>query len=308
MDLSRRSVGCLVGLAVGDALGAPLQYMTEPQIQIKHGTVREMIGGGWLLLRPGQHTDDTALTLLLGRSLVERGGLDLEDLSRRYVEWYQGSPKDLTGVLRTSLSLLADGVGVDQAARKAHDLCGEDSADNTSLMRCAPLALFFGQSHGEMLEAVVRESSLTHRDPIAAAGAAAFCTVLSLVLLGVPREELAGRASAALEKNELGLKNILPDLSAKKRVDLRPRPFVLDTLEVSLHQFLHGRSFEEALVSTANLGGESDTTTALVGALAGAYWGPDEIPHRWLRALSGRTAIRDLALELFRCRTGAPPG
>ncbi len=303
MELRERYTGCLLGLAVGDALGAPLEYMSNWQIQIKHGTVRDMIGGGWLLVRPGQYTDDTTLAVLLGKSLVEKEGLDLEDVARRYVEWYRTSPKELTGVLRTALSLLAMGHPPDDAARRAHELSGEESAGNGTVKRCAPLALFFGDRIPELLEASVAEARLTHWDERAAAGSAALGVFLSLLLAGEPRESVFDRAFDILEENPLRVPNVLPDVPSKDTADLRPTSYVVDTLEAALYHFLHAPSFEETLVRAANLGGDADTISAVAGALAGAFWGVEAIPRRWLRALQDRTVIRDLARDLFRVRT-----
>lgn len=303
LDIEKRAIGCLLGLAVGDALGSPLQFMTEPQVQIKHGTVRNMIGGGWLLLRPGETTDDTELAMLLAGSLVERRGFDAEDVARRYVEWFRGGPKEARGVLRTSLSLLAEGSTVSEASAKAHELSGEDSADNTTLMRCAPLALSIGTAWSRLVEAAVAEAAITHLDSRAGAGSAALVTVLALLLEGTPREEVLDRAFDLLEENESGIENLLPDVAIRRRDSLRPGPYVVDTLEVALHGFRRAESFEDALVSTANLGGEADTTTSVAGALAGACWGADAIPRRWLRALVGRTAIRNAARGLLALRS-----
>ena len=302
MDLESRYAGCFLGLAVGDALGAPLEFMTEAQIQIKHGTVRDMIGGGWLLLRPGEYTEDTTLALLLARSLVERVTLAPEDVAERYTEWARTSPKQLSGVLRTSFALLAEGVPVEEAALRAHDLSGEEAACNGTLSRCVPLSLFFGSRRIELMDAAAREARITHWDGRAASGSAALAVLLSLVLEGVGRRELFDTAFDLLEDNPCGLANILPDVPGKRREDLRPTAFVVDTLEVALYHFLRYESFEETLVATANLGGDADATTAIAGALAGAFYGVDAIPRRWLRALQDRTVIRGLAKELLRLR------
>ncbi|MHC4471060.1 MAG: ADP-ribosylglycohydrolase family protein [Planctomycetota bacterium] len=302
MDLESRYTGCLLGLAVGDALGAPLHHMRPEQIHIKHGTVREMIGGGWLLLRPGEYTDDTTMALLLARSLVETGGLDEADVARRYSEWFRTAPKEPSGVLRTALSLLSEGAPVEQAARSAHELSAEDAAGNETVMRCAPLALFFASDRVRLMEAAAREARITHWDARAAAGSAALCVLLSLVLEGAERDGVFDTAFDILEENALGLANVLTDVPEKDPADLRPRPFVVDTLEVAVYHFLKAPSFEETIVRTANMGGESDTTSSVAGALAGAYWGVEAIPKRWLRALTDRTVIRGLARELLRIR------
>lgn len=280
MELEDRYTGCLLGLAAGDALGAPLGFMGASQIQIRHGTVREMIGGGWLGLRPGQHTEDTAMAVLLAESLVERRGFDRDDVARRYEEWFAAAP------------------------RRVRD----DRPDgNGTVMRCAPLALWFGERRTELMEAAAEEARITHPGDEAAGGSAALTVMLSLILDGVEREDLFDRTWDILEENPLGLPNILPDIPEKEPGDLRPSPFVVDTLEVAIYRFLEGPDFEETVVSTANLGGDANTTAAVAGALAGTFWGAGAIPRRWLRALQDRTAIRGLARELFRVRPSPGP-
>jgi ADP-ribosyl-[dinitrogen reductase] hydrolase len=202
-------------------------------------------------------------------------------------------------VLRTSLSLLAEGVPVEEASRQAHDLSAEDSAGNETVMRCAPLALHYASDRIGLMDAAAREAAITHIDARAAAGSAALCVLLSLVLEGVDREAVFDLAFDILEENPLGLANVLTDIPEKAPADLRPLPYVVDTLEVAVYQFLKAPSFEEVLVRTANLGGDADTTSAVAGALAGAHFGVEAIPRPWLRALQDRTVIRGLARELL---------
>ena len=133
-------------------------------------------------------------------------------------------------------------------------------------------------------------------------------TVLSLLLAGGSKEEALDGAFDILEENEAGVENLLPDVRIRRRSTLRPGPFVVDTLEMALFMFFHESSFEEVLVATANLGGEADTTSCVAGALAGAHWGVDAIPRRWLRAVAGRNAIREAVRGLLALRGEAPPG
>ncbi len=135
--------GCLLGLACGDALGGPLEFMDEREIQRAYGTVRDFIGGGWLSLRPGETTDDTAMALDLTRSLAVSGRVDPDDIVSRWVRWMQSNPKDIGSATREALGYIADGVSwqdagalVDQKA----DVFG-GALGNGSIMRCAPVAV-----------------------------------------------------------------------------------------------------------------------------------------------------------------------
>jgi len=299
MDLADRYSGCLLGLAVGDALGAPLSFMKSEQIHIKHGTVREMLGGGWLLLRPGQYTTGTALAMRVADSLIEKKTLDEADVAARFADWYRTGPRDLAGALRTALAILAEGADVSRAAEEALDLTGEESADNGTLTRAAPLALRFHGRRGELQDAAAREARITHRDPRAAAGSAAFAVLLSFLLDGVDRADAFDSAWDWLEDHSREIGNLLPDVPSKKESALDPSTFVIDTLETALWYFLTAPSFEEVLVRTANRGGDAATTTAVAGALAGAHFGVGAIPRRWLRTLADRTVIRHQAADLL---------
>jgi ADP-ribosyl-[dinitrogen reductase] hydrolase len=298
-DRNDRYTGCLLGLAVGDALGAPLAFMRPEQIQIKHGTVREMLGGGWLLLRPGQYTLPTRLSMIVAASRVEKGALDTEDIAARYADLYRTGPKDAAGALRTALAQLADGVPAADAGRKAHELTGEESADNGTLCRAIPLALAHASDRSALLAETAAEARITHWDQKAAAASVALAVVLSFVLEGLSPRESFDRAWDWLEDHSREMPNVLPDVPAKAEEQLDPGSQAIDTLETALWQFLAAPSFEETVVRTANLGGESAVTTALAGALAGARYGASAIPSRWLRSLADRTVLRNLATDLL---------
>jgi len=302
MDLADRYAGCLLGLAVGDALGAPLAFMTPEQIQIKHGTVREMLGGGWLLLRPGQYTTGTVLAMRTADSLIDKKTLDEADVAARYADWYRTGPKDVAGALRTALAMLAEGVDVTAAAKEAHALSGEESAGNGTLTRVAPVALRYHGRREDLQDASARAARITHWDPRAAAGSAAFAVVTSFLLDGADRSDAFDAAWDWLEDHSREIPNVLPDVPAKSESALDPSSFVIDTLETALWYFLNAPSFEEVLVRTANLGGDTVATTAVAGALAGAHFGAGAIPKRWLRSLADRTVIRHQAEDLLTAR------
>ena len=169
-----------------------------------------------------------------------------------------------------------------------------------TLTRAVPLALLLRSRRDDLLDTAAAEARITHIDDRAAAGSSAVALILALLLDGTPREAVFETAWDLLEENSRGIANILPDVPSKSEADLRPTAFVTDTLEVALYHFLEAKSFEDALVRTANLGGDADTTTALAGAFAGACHGVEAIPKSWLRALLDRTIIRDLARGLLR--------
>ena len=298
MEPAERAAGCLLGLATGNALGAPLDRMGPEQIQIRHGTVREMIGGGWLLLRPGQTTTPVALARCVAESLVSKRGLDGADVAARYADYYRTAPKDVAGGLRTALAILAEGVDSAEIATRARDLTGEDSADHGTLARAVPLALAFGAKRDRLQMAAVREARVTHFDQDAGAATAALAVLLSFLLEGKGRAESFDLAWDWLEENSREVPNILPDVPAMSEARLQTTSLAVSTLEAAIWYFLDSSDFEECVVRTANRGGEAAVTTAVAGALGGARWGVGAIPVRWLRPLADRTVLSHLADDL----------
>lgn len=296
--------GCLLGLAVGDALGAPLEFLTRDQIQIRHATVTEMIGGGLLDVRPGETTDDTAMVTALAESLVAKKGFDPADVIERYLRWFRTGPKDMGSTIRAALRHVDDGGNWKEAAARAQEIVRGETAGNGTMMRCAPLGLL----HHRDLKAVIRdcaaEAKLTHLDPRAGAGSAAVGVCVALALAEADRKRLLDRAFEVLEENPDGVPNLLPDVSTKREGELRPESSVVDTLEVALWHFLRAKSFEECLVKVVNAGGDADTIGAIAGAIGGAYWGVGAIPARWLRTIQERTTLKGLARELHALATG----
>ena len=109
-----RYIGCLVGLAAGDALGAPLEFMAREEIAAAHGEVRDLIGGGWLNVEPGEYTDDTQMTVALAESIVARRRVDPADIARRFVGWAAGHPKDIGNLTRLALRYHEQGLPYEQ--------------------------------------------------------------------------------------------------------------------------------------------------------------------------------------------------
>jgi ADP-ribosyl-[dinitrogen reductase] hydrolase len=298
--------GCLVGLAVGDALGAPLEFLSRDQIQIRHGTVTEMIGGGWLDVRPGETTDDTAMAAALAESLVAKRDFDPEDVLARYLAWYRTNPKDIGSTIRAALRWVDNGGDWREAAHRAAEIVRDMTAGNGAMMRCAPLALLRFRDPALLVHDVVVDARLTHEDPRAAGGSAALAACVAVALVEKDRRKVLDGAFEILEGQGRLVPNLLPDVANRRVEHLRPESYVVDTLEVALWHFLHAGSFEECLVRTVNLGGDADTIGACAGALAGAYWGLAAIPTRWARAIQERSTLRALARDLYSAATGEP--
>lgn len=296
--------GCLLGLATGDALGGPVEFMTTEQIIAKRGKpVREMIGGGWLKLRPGETTDDTAMARALAESLVAAGGFDAADVAARYVAWLRSDPRDVGNTVRYALRGWQMGLGVPSAALGAHRQTRGKSAGNGTIMRCAPIALRYAEDERRLVDASHDEALITHFDPQAWTGSVAVNLLIARLLLGaepgVAIKDVAYRIRR-MPKAACEVAQVLETTSGAIRGGLLPASgFVLDTLRIAVWALLGNTSFEETVVAAINLGGDADTQGAVAGALAGARYGVEAIPRRWLDALHGADELRSLADELL---------
>lgn len=308
-----RAKGCLVGLAAGDALGGPLEFMSREQIRIKHGLVRDFLGGGWLGLRPGQGTDDTAMATALAESLVDKGGFDAGDAAARYVEWLRSEPLDVGHTTRRALAWLADGGDLESASRTAHEQGEHKSAGNGTVMRCAPLAVRYRRDRGRLVDASLADARITHYDRRAGSGSACLNLLLAMTLDdAVPRgpggrpADLLPRVSEALEPYGDRVDDLLPRRlggdGPQRFYDDGDAPpatgYVVDTLRAALWAWTTTDSFEACLVRAVNLGDDADTVGAVAGALAGAWYGLGGVPERWLDRLEARSRMVWLAGRL----------
>ncbi len=296
--LRSRARGCLLGLACGDALGGPLEFMGTREVLRTHGEVRDFIGGGWLSLRPGETTDDTAMTLDLARSLAELGYVDPEDVAQRWVRWMESDPKDIGNATSEALRYIAEGTPWEEAGelvdQKAEIRGG--ALGNGSVMRCAPVALFLHDQPNALVRASLDTSRITHANPLCQWAAAALNLTLAYLLHG-EYQQVVERVAEQIPEPEV--QESLVRIGTMDEAAVRPDGHVLDTLQGAVWAFGNTATLEDAVVRSAALGGDADTRAAVTGALAGAHYGVEQIPARWLERLEGREEIEALADRLI---------
>lgn len=297
-----RFEGCLVGLAVGDALGAPVEFKEPGSFEPVSG----MSGGGPHGLEAGQWTDDTSMALCLAESLIACGGFDAGDQMQRYVRWYRegyksstGSCFDIGNTTRASLELY-------EKTGDAHAGAAEPGlAGNGSIMRLAPVPLFFAADPGRCAEMSGRSSLTTHGAPACVDA----CRYLGRLIAGAAN----GEEKDALLSKEYGAPGSLcPEIGSvasgsfkrKDPPEIRGTGYVAESLEAALWAFHRSSSFEEGCLLAVNLGRDADTTAAVFGQVAGAHYGIDGIPSAWKERLASRGAIAETAGRLWSCRDG----
>ena len=296
--------GCLLGLAIGDALGGPVEFMTTEQIIAKRGKpVREMIGGGWLKLRPGETTDDTAMARALAESIVACGEVRVADVARRYVAWMKSNPPDIGNITRAALRAFQAGLNVPDAAYGAHRQMNNKSAGNGTIMRCAPIGLRYAWDERRLIDASRDEALITHFDSKAWTGSVAVNLLLARFIHGMPLAaaiaDVAHRIRR-LPKAACEVAEVLETTRGELPGGLLPTEgYVLDTLRIAIWALLGTSSLEEAVIAAVNLGGDADTQGAVTGALAGALYGDGAIPARWLDCLLAGDELTELADRLL---------
>ncbi len=296
-ELRDRFRGTLLGLAVGEALGAPAEFLTPDQIVEKYGYITEMIGGGCHEVAAGEATDAVGMMLCLAESLADTGGFDPEDVMRRYLAWFETSPVDVSLTVRTVLLSHRAGTHWDLASRRGHEILGSPVAGNGSLMRCAPVALLYLDDAETRRVVSQRESMLTHFDRLAGSACAALDDLIAGAVTGDLRGTL-GEVALAFDDEDRRVSTTLREAAISEPEEIGTSAFVLDTLRTAVWSVLRTASFEEALCLTVNLGGDADTTAAVAGALAGAVYGESGIPDRWLAPLLLRDRVAAAADRL----------
>jgi ADP-ribosyl-[dinitrogen reductase] hydrolase len=338
--------GCLLGLAIGDALGAPLEGLSAQQIRAHYGQVVDYVDGSRAWKRkpyrwrmPGLYSDDTQQALAICDVLLERRRVDPDRLAELYVGLatpkgaYAGAHR---GIGRSFRQVLAD---LERGASPR--LTGQTSAGIGAAMRIAPVALYFNGDHDGMFGSAMDSSLMTHRDIRSLAGAMAVAHAVRRIAAGDPRDpsillwlaadvaraedRIADRYADLVSSIDVHRHSLSRSIAHVESLLERPRERALAALveeanrhgaeptcrratmgfppaciPTCLYLLMTTDSLEEALIEVVNLGGDADTTGAILGALAGAHYGVAAIPDRWLDGLQNRGAIDFRARALAR--------
>jgi ADP-ribosyl-[dinitrogen reductase] hydrolase len=256
-----------------------------------------MIGGGWLKLQPGQYTDDTQLTLILADSLLEHNAFDADDIAARLVAWMETNPPDIGTHTRGVLKRITSGIDW-KTATYAAQRSSPSAAGNGSVIRCAPIALFDWQDTQARTEHSRMQSEITHAHQECQWSCALINSIIAHAMTTGVRDVALDRALAECRDAPGHIRKRASVAAGKNRGDLNPTGYVLDTVDCAIWALMNSFSFEEALTVAVNLGGDADSVGAVCGALAGAFYGEDEIPTRWLDVLQDRARITAVADKL----------
>jgi len=291
-----RAIGCLLGLAVGDAVGTTLEFRPRDS----YAPLTDMVGGGPFALAPGVWTDDTAMALALAETLAGTAVLDPHALMRRFVAWWRegtysptGTCFDIGVTTRTALARFERTGDPISGATEAH------SAGNGSLMRLAPVAIWGVRAGEAAMRAAAREqSATTHAAPACLDACEGYALVLHAALTGADLDA-ALSAGKGVGTGPVGA-ILTGSWRGKTRGAISSTGYVAHSLEAALWCVAETACYRDAVLLAANLGDDADTTAAITGQLAGAHYGASGLPSEWRRNVAWRERIETLALALLR--------
>ncbi|RMH13535.1 MAG: ADP-ribosylglycohydrolase family protein [Gammaproteobacteria bacterium] len=295
--------GCLAGLAVGDALGTTLEFKSPGTFDPIDG----MVGGGPFNLDAGQWTDDTSMALCLAESLIHSYVFDPADQMDRYVRWWQdghlsstGNCFDIGNTTREALQVYLD---------TKEPFSGPDherSAGNGSIMRLAPVPMFFAYDPRKAIYWVGESSKTTHRHTACIDACRYMGGIIYGTLNGHTKEQLLSPGYSPTE-DAWDTEPLMPEIAEvaagsflwKQPPDIKGSGYVVKSLEAALWAFHNSSSFREGALLAINLGDDADTTGAVYGQIAGGYYGIDGVPTEWVDKLAMRELILDYADRLY---------
>lgn len=290
--LEDKYLGCLFGLAVGDAIGTTVEFQPRESFE----PVTDLTGGGVFSLQAGQWTDDTSMALCLGQSLLDCNGFNPKDQMDKYLQWlnngYMSSNGECFDIGNTVSAALS------KYKRTGKPYAGsveERSAGNGSIMRLAPIPMFY-LNDKDMLSYAANSSRTTHGHEDCTSACVVMANMIKMALLGHDKDKIFSLPDCYVSGK---IKNIIINQTYKNDSEIVGSGYVVKSLEAGLWAFYKGNSFKDCVLLAVNLGEDADTTGAITGQLAGAYYGYDSIPTDWVEKIAMRDVIYDMAIKFY---------
>ena len=303
MELASRQRGCLLGLACGDAVGTTVEFCARGSFP----PVTDMVGGGPFRLPVGAWTDDTSMALCLATSLVELGRFEPADQMQRYCKWHEsgylsstGRCFDIGGTVRGSLA---------QFKRSGEPFSGPldpQSAGNGCIMRLAPVPMFCYPDTAQAIQWAAESSRTTHGAPECIESCELLAAMISAALSGTSKEQVLFGHEPSGFKSPKVRAIAAGKYREKTAAAISGSGYVIHCLEASAWCFWQSNSFRDAILLAVNLGDDADTTGAVCGQIAGAFYGEEGIPPEWLKQLVMLVEIRRLADRLALPKNAKP--
>jgi ADP-ribosyl-[dinitrogen reductase] hydrolase len=265
-----RAQAAFLGLAIGDALGATTEFMTPNEIKSRHGVHKAICGGGWLNLKAGFVTDDTEMSLAIADAILANGAWSQKEIADNFVTWMKSKPIDIGSTVRKGIRTYMT-KGILGMPRNDWD------AGNGAAMRMAPVAVYTVGDEALFRRCTLEQAHLTHNHPLSDAGTLCVGEMVQAAILGADRFQLHECTRRLTDEfPNFKFHNYKGNASG----------YIVDTLQTVFHYLFSTATFEECLIGIVNQGGDADTTGAIAGMIAGAFYGMDAIPRQWKKKLN----------------------
>jgi ADP-ribosyl-[dinitrogen reductase] hydrolase len=287
--------GCLVGLAIGDALGVPVEGFSQKEIEGQYGRVTDYIDSPYGI---GAWTDDTSMTLAIAESYLQFGDCRIDDIAKRFIHWYKTDGRGIGITIKKVLDLIDSGTESHEAAKIVWESSSRFLAPNGALMRCAPIALARINDDEKLISETTSIGLITHADPRSTDSCILYNLLLADLIRGIdyPIDEYK-----ELIENQT-VKDTVSGLNSYDLQNLPNSGYVIDTIRIALWMLANCDSFEDTVITAVNLGGDADTNAAVAGALAGAKYGYSSFPSRLpdkLQQVERITLTADMMFDNF---------
>lgn len=318
-DMKKRIAGALFGVAVGDALGGPVEFMAPEEIIRRYVCVSDMLGGGWLNLAPGEVTDDTQMTLCVAEGIVEAPEAPIPAIGRRFIEWANGGPKDIGGACAASIhnaqriadcSVFGRNKGKaptaeqwERAGAATQRNQGHPVEGNGALMRTVYPGLYYDFNEAQTW--AMQIARMTHAGARSTKACILYSRMINLLTASESWPQDTQNLREFLEEHC----GAVPEYAAAVKTSVVTPAlggYVVDSMRIAVGTLANTESFEQAVIEAVNLGGDADTNGAITGGLAGAWYGYDAIPAEWISALAPdvRETLTRLTNAAYKARRG----
>ncbi len=298
-DLKNLFEGCILGVAIGDALGMPAEGMRIEEIRETYGYIEDFHPSPLGDLNTGEWTDDTEQMIILAESIIDRIYLDPEDFAAKLMSWAENAFKIRTGpTTRQALRNLLRGAPWDKA--------GVDSATCGAAMRVAPIGLVYHFNLDLVDRYAAISASVTHRNYSAIAGAVAVATAISCLVSDFSDDEMLLEVVSRTKKYD---KLMSEKIEYSKEIKDRELEYAVeklgnsimtwDVVPMAFYCFFSSNDFSDAVKKGANVGGDTDSIAAIAGGISGAKFGEKAIPNNWKRRVKDSSYLFEIAELLY---------
>lgn len=293
-----RFEGCLLGVAIGDAMAATGIGETPNSILQKYGQRRDLVGGGKFNLDPGEYTDEGQMMVSVLESICTLRSFKPDNIAYRFVGWLKSHPKDIGEFTQHVLERIRDGERWQEASEAAAMDTSMQTAGSSTLTYSIPVGLLRSRNQKKITEDTITCARVTHWDNRCTESSVVVNYALSLLTKG--EENVFKQVLDFTKDRDPRVLQALSKVESMKFEEIDTSGYCLATLQGAFWFLLNYRSFEDGISKAASLGGQApDSVAALAGAFLGARYGRVDIPERWLVHLKGRDRIEVLASRLY---------